>query len=143
MSKKDFSVGVVAVRKTSNGFEYLLVKHALGHWGFPKGHIEEGESREDAVRRELKEEAGITDIEIIPGKEFSQHYSFEHEGYVYDKEVVYYVGLVKNPEIKIEFTDEILDAGWFLYKEAVETIGYDNAKELIKEVEEYLRNENR
>ena len=34
-------------------------------WGFPKGLVEEGESDEEAARREIQEETGLTDLELI------------------------------------------------------------------------------
>lgn len=34
-------------------------------WFFPKGHIEEGETDEVAARREIQEETGLTDLELI------------------------------------------------------------------------------
>lgn len=34
-------------------------------WFFPKGHIEEGETDEQAARREIEEETGLTNLELI------------------------------------------------------------------------------
>ncbi|HEV7121239.1 MAG TPA: NUDIX domain-containing protein [Candidatus Paceibacterota bacterium] len=34
-------------------------------WFFPKGHVEQGETDEDAARREILEEAGIAGLELI------------------------------------------------------------------------------
>jgi 8-oxo-dGTP pyrophosphatase MutT (NUDIX family) len=34
-------------------------------WFFPKGHIEAGETDEDAARREIYEETGLRDLELI------------------------------------------------------------------------------
>ena len=52
----------VAARAIQNG-RILLVKEARGHfrnlWGFPKGSVDEGESPEAAVIRELSEETGV------------------------------------------------------------------------------------
>lgn len=43
-----------------------LVRHTKGNaWTFPKGHVDEGETDEDAARREVMEEAGITDLEYL------------------------------------------------------------------------------
>jgi 8-oxo-dGTP pyrophosphatase MutT (NUDIX family) len=40
-------------------------KYGAGHWDFPKGHIEKNENEMAAVLREVKEETGIANIEII------------------------------------------------------------------------------
>ena len=53
-----------AVGVLSRDLQYLLVRRAAGifkggHWCFPGGHVEPGETSADAVRRELAEELGI------------------------------------------------------------------------------------
>jgi 8-oxo-dGTP pyrophosphatase MutT (NUDIX family) len=44
-----------------------MVRHRNGNgaWLFPKGHIDEGESDEEAARREIHEEAGLAGLELI------------------------------------------------------------------------------
>lgn len=43
-----------------------LVRNSRGRaWTFPKGHVEDGESDEAAARREIEEETGLTDLELI------------------------------------------------------------------------------
>ena len=53
----------VAARAIHNG-KILLVKEARGNyqnlWGLPKGSVDEGESPESAVLRELTEETGVS-----------------------------------------------------------------------------------
>jgi len=53
------SCGVVPYRKTSEGYQYLLLLQTNGFWSFPKGHLEAFESEEEAALRELKEETGL------------------------------------------------------------------------------------
>lgn len=44
----------------------LLIKNSRSaHWGFPKGHMERGETPEQTARREVLEETGMH-IDIIP-----------------------------------------------------------------------------
>jgi 8-oxo-dGTP pyrophosphatase MutT (NUDIX family) len=53
--------GGVVFRPAGERREYLLVRarDAAGNWVFPKGHIEAGETPEQAALREVAEEAGI------------------------------------------------------------------------------------
>lgn len=50
-----------AIVSRNDGSEILLVYRAKhDDWSFPKGHIEEGENPEQAMRREVVEETGLT-----------------------------------------------------------------------------------
>ena len=68
---QDSAVGIIPVYKQGDRFLFCLVKHADGHWGFPKGHKEEGESDEGAALRELREETGIGAGQMGPDKRYS------------------------------------------------------------------------
>jgi len=43
----------------------LVVNQHGNSWSLPKGHIEEGENKIEAAKREIYEESGITDLKLI------------------------------------------------------------------------------
>ena len=49
-------------------------------WQFPKGEIDSGETEEQAVKRELKEETGINNINKITKLPFKNNYWYKFEG---------------------------------------------------------------
>ena len=58
--KKEFSAGAVIFREEKGRILFLLIYSARNRvWGFPKGHVEAGESEKDAAKREIKEETGL------------------------------------------------------------------------------------
>jgi len=63
------SAGVVVVRRDGNDWLFLLLR-AYRSWDFPKGMVEQGEEPRDAARREVAEEAAITDLEFAWGAAF-------------------------------------------------------------------------
>jgi len=77
-------------------------------WQFPQGGIDEGESPEDALYRELEEEIGTREIEIIA--EYPQWVSYDFppaiakKMYPYDGQIqkYYLVKLKKGAKVNIE-----------------------------------------
>lgn len=60
------SCGAIVYRKSHGNTEILLIKHInSGHWSFPKGHMETGETEVETAVREIKEETSI-DVMIDP-----------------------------------------------------------------------------
>ncbi|MGN1271841.1 MAG: bis(5'-nucleosyl)-tetraphosphatase [Lactobacillus sp.] len=57
----EHSAGAVIYRRRTNGeLEYLIVQSIVNHnWGFPKGHLENDESPQEAAKREVAEEVGL------------------------------------------------------------------------------------
>ena len=64
--------GAVPFRIVDSRAQFLLVTSRKGHWIFPKGVVEEGETPEEAASKEVKEEAGI-EGSILPGPVGSFH----------------------------------------------------------------------
>ncbi len=51
-TRHDASFGIVPVHERDGVRRFLLIQHLGGHWGFPKGHPEKGESPVETARRE-------------------------------------------------------------------------------------------
>lgn len=56
----EYCSGAVLYTEVNSVINYVLVVEIDGHCGLPKGHIELGETEEQAALREIKEETGIT-----------------------------------------------------------------------------------
>lgn len=116
------------------GEKVLLVKHNAGHWDFPKGHMEEGETEEQTAIREVKEETNI-DVKIPDlNRRYTVHYS-PKLGVV--KEVVYFIAKKISGEISPQ-EEEIEKLGWVEINEAPELITYQTSKDIMKQVIEDL-----
>ena len=57
--------GIVFRRNKKGEVEILLIQDHKDRWTIPKGHIEEGETAQEAARREIGEEAGLHDIDML------------------------------------------------------------------------------
>lgn len=108
----------------------LLVKQTSGNWGFPKGHLEKGESETKAAIRETKEETNL-DVTIL---DENKRYSIEYDtNKGTHKEAVYFLAKKTSNNITRQ-ESEITEIKWFNFEEAIETISFENAKELLKKV---------
>ena len=107
--------------------QVLLVHHNAGHWGLPKGHVEEGETEIETAKREVKEETNI-DVEVNSNYRYSMNYSPE-KGIM--KEVVFFLARSISDNLK-EQIEEVQEVKWFDFDDAINTITYDNSKELLR-----------
>lgn len=59
--------------------EVLFIKR-LGKWDLPKGKMEKGESREESAVREIEEETGLKDVELVNFINTTYHIYVERNG---------------------------------------------------------------
>ena len=137
------SAGAIIFRKERDKIYYLLLNYAsIGkvektYWGFPKGHIEKGEKRIDAIIREIKEETGIKHLKFLAGFKEVEKYFFKYKAKVISKRVYYLLAETKTKEIKLSF--EHLGYKWLPYKKALEKLSFKNAKRIIKKANKVLK----
>ena len=81
---KTYSSAGVVIGEDNN---LLLVQEFGFFWGLPRGHIEPEESPIEAVRREIAEEAGITDLTEISELGSYTRYTFSKDGLPNFKEI--------------------------------------------------------
>ena len=107
----------------------LVIKQVKGHWGFPKGHVEEGETEVQTAIREIKEETNL-DVKIDESKRFVERYSPE-EGI--EKDVVFFVAKKVGGEIKVQ-EEEVTETKWVAPIEAMEILTYESSKRILEKV---------
>ena len=132
----EVSAGIITIRKETDGRNYLLLKHANGaHWSFPKGHLEKGETPEEAATRELEEETGLKAVKLVPGFRREISYTYERAGQRILKKVVYFLG-VASGDRRVELSPEHLDYTWLPYEEARRKLTYRNDVNLLSRARE-------
>ena len=136
--KKVSSFGSIVFRYNDNNeVEFLLVKIISGNWGFPKGHIEEGEDGQKTAIRETKEETGLS-VNLYEPDKFSETIS-----YITNQSELKYVTLYlsrlkdENQVVKID-EDEISEYKWCRYEEALRIITYSSQREVLQKARLYI-----
>lgn len=129
MVKEHVSAGIIPVY-TGQTTKYLLLKYPQGHWGFPKGHIEDDETLWETAVRELAEETGLSQVEQIGETPHVLEYWYQHNGEKHHKEVHFFGGSVQSNEVRL--SEEHVDYTWCTQEETLETITYDNERDLFE-----------
>ncbi len=129
------SCGAIVLH-TEDGLLYvLLVQHCPGHWSFPKGHMEQGESEHETAIREVQEETGV-EIEIIPGFRGESTYSPKPGR---EKTVTFFLGNYRGGRIRPQ-EEEVREVRWMRPDEAVHLLTFDRDQSIFLEaLEHYFR----
>jgi 8-oxo-dGTP pyrophosphatase MutT (NUDIX family) len=117
--------------------EYLLLHYTAGHWDFPKGNIEAGESEKQATTREIREETGITDVEFLDGFRMKIDYKYRHGKRLVQKEVVLFLARTRTRQVTI--SHEHIGFAWRKFDDAMKQLTYRNAMNLLSAAKDYLQ----
>lgn len=131
----ELSAGGVIQRQTAGGaIQVLLIKDSYGNWGFPKGHVEAGETNQDAALRECREETGLSRLEVADQLAMTDWY-FRASGALVHKFCDYFL-LVADPdeEVRPQVAEGIRECAWLDPMEAVTRVTYENARQLLGQV---------
>ena len=110
-----------------DGGKILVIQQAEGHWGFPKGHVEAGETEVQTAIREIKEETNY-DVEVNENYRYVETYSPKEGG---EKDVVFFVAKKVAGDMRPQ-EEEVQNILWLTYEETLERLTYENSKEILK-----------
>lgn len=132
------SCGAVVFRDIKGEVRYLLIKNQRSaNWGFPKGHIEPGETKEETAYREVLEETGIH-LKIIDGFSCVSRYKIRDK---VDKVVTIFTGTTNDTSTIIQ-KEEIEDYIWLTFEKAMNLLRFDNDKHILKSAHDFLNDNN-
>ena len=130
------SCGIVVYRIQDNKKLFLLLKYPQGHIDLAKGHIEENETLLECAKRELEEETGIDDVEIIDGFFDNISYFYDQDDQKHYKKVDFFLGKTNYKDVQI--SHEHTDFMWLDFETALETLTFENAKTLLNSAQSFL-----
>lgn len=116
--------------------EFLILNYSHGHWDFPKGNMEKGETEIDTVRREVQEETSINDINIIEGFRNQISYKYRKKGKLVNKSVIYYLAQAKAQTVKLSF--EHINYIWLKFDDALAKLSFENSKMVLMKAKDYI-----
>lgn len=104
--------GAVVFSRDGDDVYVALVHDVFGHWTLPKGGIDEGESVEEGIMREIKDEIGLTiALRDVLGE--NEYVASNPEKGKIRKHVTYYLAESSYDELSLEEKGGLDDAQWF------------------------------
>jgi len=141
---KEFSAGAVIFKKENNDILFLAVfSNRNKIWGFPKWHLEHGETEREAALREIKEEAGLKNLNFING--FREEIVYEtiskrppFKGQRIEKHAIYFLCETNNQDITVD-GKEITNHKFLNFNEAEGLIKFDSLRGVLRRAHEFLQ----
>lgn len=131
----DRACGAVVYRRRLGGVHYLLIRQHDGHWGFPKGHIDDGESERETAVREIREETGLP---VTLRDDFREMITYRLPS-GRQKWVTYFLGRARAFSTPKRQQKEIAELAWLPYDEARRRVSFENARAVLDRAERRIR----
>lgn len=101
----------------------LVQSRASGSWLLPKGHVDEGESDEEAARREIREEAGLHELELLEDLGEFTRPPFAYEQQDPEQKVIRMFLFRTTTDTTLSPSMEVEDARWVPVAQLMDTLG--------------------
>lgn len=135
-ARVETSAGGVVFRRANEAL-VLLIRDPYDNWGLPKGHIEGGETPEQAAVREVEEETGLVGLEVVTQLPTIDWY-FRDKGRLVHKFCHFFLLEAGVGEAVPQLDEGITACQWLPLAEAVQTVSYANAREVIRVASDFL-----
>lgn len=139
--EKQKSAGAIIYTIENKKLLFLLLQNTLKntYWEFPKGKIENNESIEETVKREVKEETGLDDIKILQKFNHTLKWFYQFEGKTIFKEAIYLLAKIKNQDkFKVKINHEHEKFEWMSYEKAMQETKKKSNKEMLEKANQFI-----
>lgn len=124
------TAGGIVFRRGENGVEILLIQDAKDRWTIPKGHIEEGETAQQTARREIGEEAGLSQVDIL-GWLGKIHFRYRRIDKLVLMTTQIYLVRARGDTNDIQKEEWMNGIKWFSFQDALDAIEYEDIGKLM------------
>lgn len=135
--QRETSCGAVVFTLCGGERRYVIVRGKKGFFGFPKGHMEAGETEQETALREIKEETGLS-VQLIDGFRTEDEHPLIREGKPETiKKIIYFAAVYENQETHAQ-ESEITQIRLMTYEEAMKAFQFESSKRILAEANAFL-----
>lgn len=132
----EYSAGAVIYRRNNeNKLEYLIVQSVINdNWGFPKGHLEAGETAKQAAVREVAEEVGLKpkfDFNFMQKTQYSLTLMKQ-------KTVTFFLAEYQAGQSIVAQKEEIKNYKWITFEEASTYLTVHDKLRVLQAAQDYI-----
>jgi bis(5'-nucleosidyl)-tetraphosphatase len=133
---EELSAGALIFYEKDGERRYLALHYPAGHWDFPKGGVERGETEEEAARREIMEETGLIVNSFIPNFRKKIEYHYRRADGLSHKQVIFFLARANTDRVKISY--EHSNYEWLTFEQAMRRLSFENARNILREANAFL-----
>ena len=130
-AREETSAGGVVIRQDDGQVYFLLIRDSYKNWGFPKGHVESGETPDVAALREVSEETGLGDLRLRSPIETIDWY-FRFRGRLIHKICHFYLMETDSATTCPQRDEGITACRWETFDQASRLVSYENARVVLR-----------
>jgi len=138
MARDETSAGGVVFRFADDGLVYLVIRDSYQNWGFPKGHIEDGEAADRAAVREVSEETGLSDLSVRGAIETIDWF-FRFRGQLIHKVCHFFLMQTGESMTSPQHAEGITACRWTRFEDACDLVSYANARDVLRRAQEMVQ----
>lgn len=135
--KTEKSCGAVVFTRDGEDVKFVIIQSKEGYYGFPKGHMENGETELETALREIREETGLF-VSIQEGFRTEDSHEFVKHEEQRLKYIVYFLAEYSD-QVPIAQTEELNSIVMADYETAMELFQFESSKRILTEAWDYLR----